>query len=146
MFNFPCFKSKALRRENGFPLVAGPRRIFFSSSLPTSNDLRIKISKSWLLSISSPFFLDEKGHAKFPLYWNRFSKSVLSVDCHNPPHLRPSHARLFVRALDKQDEVLSCTDMLKWDSEKVKVLKHLKKFLIVFPFLPFIMIIFLNFL
>ena len=32
-----------------------------------------------------PFFLDERGCAKFPLYWNKFPKRVLSVDYNSLP-------------------------------------------------------------
>ena len=30
-----------------------------------------------------PFFLDEKDYAKFPLYWNRIPKRVLSINYHS---------------------------------------------------------------
>ena len=53
---------------------------FFTSNFKHFKEqfFKVRVSKHEYL-----YFLDEKGHAKFLLYRNRFPKRVLSIDFHN---------------------------------------------------------------
>ena len=80
---FSLFQVKDVDKGKGVSLSGQPRRkvfYFFTSNFKHFNYqfFRVRASK-----YEYPFFLDEKGHTKFPLYWNRCQKRVLSIDSCN---------------------------------------------------------------
>ena len=66
--------------------------------------------------------MDEKGHAKFPFYWNRFSKRVLSVDYYSLSSYDQVVLGFLYKHLTSEKKVLSWTNSLKWDTNRVEVL------------------------
>ena len=80
---FSLFQVKDVEKEKYVSLSGQPRRkIFdlFTSNFKHFKDQFFKVRAS---EYEYRFFLDEKGHAKFLLYWNRFPKKVLRVDSCN---------------------------------------------------------------
>ena len=80
---FSLFQVKDAEKGKWVSLNSQPRRKIFD--LFTSN---FKHFKDQFFGVRDseheyPFFLDEKGHAKFHLYWNTFQKRALSMNSHS---------------------------------------------------------------
>ena len=81
--------------------------------------------------------MDEKGHAKFPFYWNRIEKRVLSINFHNLSQFESVILDYLFENLSSKKKIVSSTKLLKWNTKRAEVLKYLSKFLSWFLYLSF---------
>ena len=90
--------------------------------------------------------MDEKGHVKFPLYWNRFQKRILNIDCDNFSQYEKVILDYLYEHLSSKKKFLSCTELLKLDTKRAEVLKYFSKFILWFLCLLLLIVVaFLNF-
>ena len=136
------FQFKDIEKRKWVSMSSRPRRKFFD--LFTSNFKHFKelFFKVRAFEHEYPFFLDEKGYAKFSLYWNRFLKRVPSIDSRSLSQYEQVILNYLFDHLSSQKKALSCTGLLKWDTNRVEVLKHLSKFLLDFLFSQFLLWLF----
>ena len=126
---FSLFQVKDVEKGKWASLSSEPRKRtfeFFTSNVKQFKDQFFKVLAA---EHGFPFFSDKKGHAKFPLFWNRFPKSVLSIEYQSLPLYDQVVLDYLSEHLSSKKKILSCNKLLKWDSKKAKVLKHLSKFL-----------------
>ena len=82
---FSLFQVKEVEKGKWISLTSQSRKKVFKLFTFNFKRFRDQLFKALASEHEFPFFLDEKGHAKFSLYWNRFPNRVLSVDYHSLP-------------------------------------------------------------
>ena len=100
---FTLFQVKDVKKGKWVSFSSQPRMKIFE--LITSNFKWFKDQFFKVLASEHKFlfFLDEKDHTRFPLYWNRYPKRVLNVDTIASSHM--TKWSLFLRrALVQQEE------------------------------------------
>ena len=107
------FQVKNVKKGKWISLGGQPRRKFFNLFTSNFKHFKDQFFRVRVSEYEYPFFLDGKSRAKFPLYWNRFLKRLLSIDSYNLSQYEKVILDYLSQHLLSKKKFLSCTKLLK---------------------------------